>query len=107
MLNEQSKINIHDQLSEILGKALNTRLLIEDVTDKIANYKNLPAIDKYKTIYNESDYIEEKKKYERYYRTLVRQYDRLLKKLVEMPPILLATGEIINDAQVVLVEEVK
>jgi hypothetical protein len=30
-----------------------------------------------------------------------------MKKLVEMPPILLATGEIINDTQVVLVEEVK
>ena len=107
MINEQYKINIHEQLSKILGKALNTRLLIEDVTDKIANYKNLPAIDKYKSIYTEEDYIADKKKYERYYRTLVRQHDRLMKKLLEMPPILLAIGEIINDAQVVLVEEVK
>jgi len=81
MLNAYHKINIHNQLSEILEKALKANLMVDDYKQKIVEYKAMPSFQKWQCFYTETELNAEQKKYERYYRLLVRQYDNLMEQI--------------------------
>ena len=106
MLNDSQLIQLHQRLNYLLERKVKSKLLIAEVRISIADYKSLTAIEKYHIIYNESDFKAELRKYERYYQILNSAYNRCLSKIVNNPTVIIATGEMVNNSKVVIVESV-